>query len=171
MTGLTGGNEGWLGGFYDSQVGGDYTVNATRQPNGSLCVRAHTGPPFPMRTHSRLEVWERSRRRKRRTVRRRPSAELAHDRGHRCHADAAAMVAPNCGKRWAGLPSVPAPSLLPIGTDDAAGGADDNNERQNDNDAHERCNQDRVCMDKTQPQGCANHGFTTNDIGKGQNAE
>jgi hypothetical protein len=53
MTGLTGDNEGWLGSFYDPQVGGDYTVNATRQPNGSLCVSAHTGPPFLMRTYSR----------------------------------------------------------------------------------------------------------------------
>jgi hypothetical protein len=58
MTGLTGDNEGRLGSFYDPQVGGDYTLNATRQPNGSLCVSAHTGPPFLMRTYSRLEVWE-----------------------------------------------------------------------------------------------------------------
>jgi Uncharacterized protein conserved in bacteria (DUF2147) len=58
MTGLTGDNEGWLASFYDPQVGGDYTLNATRQPNGSLCVSAHTGPPFLMRTYSRLELWE-----------------------------------------------------------------------------------------------------------------
>src|ERR1700687_3287996 len=33
-------------------------LNATRQPNGSLCVSARVGPPFLMRIYSRLEMWE-----------------------------------------------------------------------------------------------------------------
>jgi hypothetical protein len=58
MTGLTGDDEAGLAASTTRTSAAITTLNATRQPTGSLCLSAHTGPPFLTRTYSRLEVWE-----------------------------------------------------------------------------------------------------------------
>jgi uncharacterized protein (DUF2147 family) len=59
MSGAVADDGAWQGTFYDPQVGGDYAISLALRHNGALSVRAHSQPPFLMRTYVRDEVWER----------------------------------------------------------------------------------------------------------------